>query len=184
MRAGFTAPGFGQSAITTAAGTQLRCSGEHGSGTFTTSKTLGGVVLRFTGCEADGQPCSSKGLAAGEIQTEHLNGQVGWISASSKKVGIALNPAASNGPFMEYTCGTTPVTISGGVITALTVGKMVGSQTLKYSGKKGVQKPERFEGGARDTLSIKEGAGAAVAAVLGLNTTLTFEEPIEVNPVV
>ena len=184
VRAGFTAPGFGQSAIETTAGTRLRCSSEHGSGTFTTSKTLGAVLLRFTGCEAGGRSCSTKGLAAGELQTEHLNGQVGWISASSKKVGIALNPAANNGPFMEYTCGTTPVTISGGVITALTAGKMLGTQTLKYAGKKGVQKPERFEGGARDTLSIKEGGGAAVAAVLALSTTLTFEEAIEVNPVV
>ena len=117
-------------------------------------------MLSFTGCEAGGEQCTTKGRPLGEIDTKALEGRVGWISKATKKVALALNPVV-NGPFIEYGCGTRSVTISGGVLVPLKADKMLGAQALKYLGKKGVQKPERLEGGSSDTLSSLKKAGAS-----------------------
>jgi hypothetical protein len=38
------------------------------------AKSVGNVVLRFTGCESSGQECSTSGLLEGEIESKTLEG--------------------------------------------------------------------------------------------------------------
>jgi hypothetical protein len=178
-KAGLTTAASGGAEFAKAVGAQLRCTGEQGSGTIATPKSLANVVMRFTGCEAVGVKCASAGHVQGEIETQPLEGKLGWISKPGLP-GLLLQPAGGKGAFMEYGCGASPITISGGVIVPVKAGKMLASTVLKYSGKAGVQKTQRFEGEPTVTLRSTEVGGQPVGLTMRL--TETFEEPLEVNP--
>jgi hypothetical protein len=166
--------------------TKLTCSGESGSGAITGRKTVGGVLLTFTGCESAGQKCSTNGHAAGEIASNALEGTLGveriTINKEGKEVmhiGLDLFPVGKAGSLLAYTCaGGEPQTLSGSVIAPVAAGKMQTSSTLKFSQSAGLQKPEAFEEGPRDVLTL--GFGEQVG--LSLNALLSTQEAVEINP--
>ncbi len=163
---------------------KVTCTGEHSVGEVTGVKSVGNVVLTLTGCESAGQKCSTSSLSEGEIQTETLEGVIGIDSATvkagkeSRKAGLDLYPVGNTGTFAEYTCGGgSPATLSGSVIAAAPTDKMFTTATVKDLQAKGMQKPERFEGGDLAVLTN------ASSEQIGLATTATQtnEEAFEIN---
>ena len=56
----------GVATLETVKGAKVVCQAESGAGSYTSAKTVGGFVIRFTGCEMLGAKCSSAGVE-GEI---------------------------------------------------------------------------------------------------------------------
>jgi hypothetical protein len=165
--------------------TKLTCSGESGSGDITGRKTVGSVVLTFTGCESAGSKCTTSGQAEGEIASVGLEGTLGAITITEKEgketihPGLDLFPVGKVGALFAYTCaGGEPQTLSDSVIAPVTAGKMQTVSTLKFSQSAGLQKPEAFEESPTDVL--RSGIGEQVG--LSLNALLTTEEAVEINP--
>jgi len=165
--------------------TKLTCSGESGSGEITGRKTVGSVLLTFTGCESAGKKCTTSGSAEGEIRSNGLEGTLGAVTITEKEgketvhPGLDLFPVGKAGPLFAYTCaGGEPQTLSGSVIAPVTAGKMQTSSTLKFSQAAGLQRPEGLEEGGPDVL--RSGIGEQVG--LSLNALLGTEEAVEINP--
>ena len=160
---------------------KVTCKGESSSGTITGTKTVGEVVIRFTGCESKAKKCTTAGLVAGEIETKRLEGALGWQSKPLKKVALDLFPIGNVGPVVEYTCeGAAATTLVGSVLAPVPVGKMSVTGTLRFTATSGKQKPEQFEGGERDVLSTV--LGEQVGLTFG--STQTTEEAVEINTTV
>jgi hypothetical protein len=163
---------------------KVTCTGESGSGRITGPKTVGNVVITLTACKSLGEPCTTAGLAPGELQTATLEGTLGIITTTEKEGKEVVHPglslhAAGKQPFLEYTCNISGVaTVSGSVIAPVASGKMSKTATVKYAAAAGKQKPESFEGGVREVLvnQLNEQVGLTLAS------TQTNEEAIEVNP--
>jgi hypothetical protein len=165
---------------------KLTCTGESSSGSITGPKTVGNLLIRFTGCEAGGGTCTTAGLAEGELETGSLVGVLGIEKITLAKEGketrhiaLALYPVGKTGAFLEYTCsGSGPTALSGSLLAPVTAGKMQTTGTLKFAATAGKQKPESFEGGdpAFLTNPLFEEVG------LSASSTQANEEPIEVNP--
>jgi hypothetical protein len=166
--------------------TKLTCTGESGTGAITGRKTVGEVVLTFTGCEVGGQKCTTSGLAEGEMRTNGLEGALGLDSQTetlgkvTNHIGIDLFPAGKSGAALEYACGGgEPQALAGSIIAPVISNKMQTSSTLKFSQSAGLQKPEAFEGGPQDVLRSAIGEQVGLA----LNATLHTEEAVEINGV-
>jgi alpha-tubulin suppressor-like RCC1 family protein len=173
--------------LTTKGGQAVSCTVESASGEYNGAKTFA-AVLTFTGCHLGSVgSCQSSGAAEGEVVTMSLAGQVGVIAkgleASKNKIGLDLKAAAGE-TFAEMSCAGTTVVVTGSVIAEIKANSMLSKATLKYSGSKGVQKPNRFEAGEEDVLVTKIGEAEAEKSVLTLTTIQTNEEKVEVNSVV
>jgi hypothetical protein len=160
------------------------CTGESSAGAITSAKTVGNVIIKFTGCESATKKCTTPGLAPGELETKKLEGVLGIESITIKEgketrhVGLDLYPVGKTGPFMEYTCtGSAPTTLTGSIIGPAPADKMFTTATVKHAATAGKQKPERFEGGEKDVLTN------ALNEQVGLTdtTTQTNEEAFEIN---
>jgi hypothetical protein len=163
---------------------KVTCTGESGTGTITTDKTVGGVVMRFTGCFVAEELCTTPGHAAGELVTRTLEGALGIerivIKEGKEKryAGLDLYPSAKAGAFLEYTCGTrSPVTLTGSVIAPVPTDVMFSEGLMKYSAGSGRQKPESFLGGEKDVLVNNHGEQVGLAASLELKNP----ERLEIN---
>jgi hypothetical protein len=96
------------------------------------------------------------------------------------QVGVDLKPAS--GSIASFECGGKSVTIGGSVIVPVTtVDHMVSAFKLKALGTGGVQAPEAFEVGPKDTPTFNEGseeAGGVTASV-----TTADEEALEIKAI-
>jgi hypothetical protein len=165
--------------------TKLTCSGASGTGDITGRKTVGSLLVTFTGCESAAKKCTTSGHAEGEIASNALEGALGVERITIKEgkeiahIGLDLFPVGKAGPLFAYTCvGGEPQTLSGSVIAPVAAGKMQTSSTLKFSQAAGLQKPEALEGGPTDVLTSAIGEQVG----LSLNAQLTTEEAVEINP--
>jgi hypothetical protein len=166
---------------------KVTCTGESSTGEITGAKAVGNVMIRFTGCESLGGKCTTEGAAEGELQSATLEGALG-VEKTSEKAGketvhaaLALYPLGRSGPFLEYTCTTSGLTVlDGSVIAPVASGKTLKTTSFKLAASAGKQKPEAFEGGLREVLtnSLSEQVG------ISLTATQTNEEAVEVNTVV
>lgn len=187
-------PGFttrltsGSVTLQTAKGAKLTCAGETSGGSYTGDKTVGGVVLKLTGCALAGEKCSSAGALAGEIVSRSLEGALGvdqlGASESKNKLGLDLFGTGGGGSVAEFSCGPTAVALRGSVIVPVTANKMASSSALEFKASKGKQKPESFAEGATDVLEASF-AGAPFEAIgLTLAGTQASEEAVEVSSTV
>jgi hypothetical protein len=189
VKAAFTTKlASGSVTLQTAKGAKITCAGETSGGSYTGDKTVGGVVLRLTGCALAAQQCTSAGAGAGEVVSSSLEGVLGveklGASESKDKLGLDLFPSGRSGSVMEFSCGSTAVTLRGSVIVPVRANKMASSSTLKFKASKGKQKPGSFAGEPDDVLEASI-AGAPFEAVgLTLASTQTGEEAVEVNSTV
>ncbi len=155
----FTVTG-GESTFVTHNGTQLMCKTISGLGEFGTPKQVAAVRLLLDGCERLGVPCTggeAKEVEEGDISTSELKGELGWISKVQLKAGLELF-AEAGAPVLEAQCGGVPIKVSGSVVVAIKHGK--GGLTITASSStKGVQKPDRLEGGAVHTLQMSTNGG-------------------------
>jgi hypothetical protein len=164
---------------------QLTCENVSGSAEFLGVSALAGGVMRFTGCELGGSKCVSGGAAVGEVVTNALNGTLGWREKTGNLVGVSWAPAVEEGAWLEATCGSTSVKVTGSAIGAITpVNNMNSTLTLKFKQSKGKQSVERFEEEVVQELRISINGGASVQMGLSLETIETPEEQVEINTVV
>lgn len=151
--------------LETVKGTKITCKGEGGPGSYKTAK-IATTTPTFTGCETSGLKCASAGAAEGEIKVATLEGELG---VEKKGTEAKLNKLASNlfsqangkgGQIVEFVCAGIPIIVKGEVLFNVPADKMATSVTLKFSATKGKQKPEKFEGGPKETLESSAGGGA------------------------
>lgn len=180
----FTSTG-GIGKLETTNGTTVRCKTEASGGEFTSPKTVGNIVVAFTGCEAAAITCGTEGAKEGEIVTNPLEGRIGFENKAKKKIALDLFPtAADGGLYVTFNCSTQlHITVAGSVLVPVTADKMLKAMTLKYTAKKAKQKPERFEGEPADVLISEINGKKPEQSGINLTSTQTGEETLEANAV-
>jgi hypothetical protein len=179
---GFTSKS-GAVTVETVGGIKLTCTASADKGKITGPK-VGTVVVKLSGCVALRYKCTSHGAAEGEIVTNTLETNLGYISGPSKRVGVDLIPAARGGPFTEFTCHGLTIVVRGSVIGQVTpINKTVKALTkfnLAFKQSMGKQKPTSFEGGPTDVLSGSIGETSQEAG-LSLSDSIVFSEAVEIH---
>lgn len=175
----------GSGVLETENGTAVGCKTEESGGEVNGTKTFTGVTVRFTGCQTLGTPCKTTGAAEGEIVTNPLEGKIG-IEKKPKKVAVDLFPTpADDGLYATFTClRTLKASVGGSVLVPITSDKMASTFALKYSTKKGIQKPSKLEGESEDVLltEINED-GRDERSGITITSTQVMEEEMEINTV-
>jgi hypothetical protein len=175
----------GASTIETKRKIKITCKFATDAGSYTGPKE-GTVVIEFHECTGfGGFECNSVGAPPGVIKTGTLTSVLGFIKAP-KGVGVSLE-SSSPAPITEIVCHVPNISftmsITGSVIGSIKqVGKMSSTFTEQFQAKKGKQKIEKFEGGARDTLTCAFEKGSEPCG-LSSTDTLKNTEPLEINPV-
>jgi hypothetical protein len=178
--AGFTASGPATTLESAVAGTfTLACKSQRESGEYSGTKSLKHVVMTFSDCSSGGTPCSNG--EAGTIVSDPLEGAIGKKDAGAKRVLLLLSPAGHTGPFAQFTCGGTSVTLTGALLGPIPTNKSTRTYEIRYVAHSGSQDAEEFEGQSGDVLSVSLNGASAVPAGLTLHTTIRSEEAIEIN---
>jgi hypothetical protein len=128
----------------------------------------------------------SPGKAEGEVVTVPLAGSLVW-EKFGKKVSIDLVPQSGE-LFTEFQCGPANVKVKGSVLTNVAANKAETKFELKFTAKKGKQKPEYYYTSStekvKDVLISKIGATEFEQAGQTLTNVQTNEEALEVNTVI
>ena len=94
----------------------IECESEVNHGETAGSKDVANISVIFRGCKLQGAvPCSNTEVE-GEVQTNTLKGELGYINKSTKDVGLLLEPAVKHGRFAQFTC------LGGSITTVVGVG--------------------------------------------------------------
>ena len=83
-------------------GASVECESEQASGEASGADEVVNVSVRFKGCTYFGNPATSEGSPAGEIQTATLKGKLGYLNGAKHEVGVLLEPAVAKGLFAEF----------------------------------------------------------------------------------
>src|SRR5580704_12695968 len=146
----------GEAVLETVAGTKVTCKAATNNGTIPANgaNAVREATVTFTGCEAAGFKCKTAGAGPGEVQTNLLKGQLGYLSAvESGKVGVDLVPETAE-LLAEISC-------AGGFAKARLRGDLIGEITPLNVASKGF------------SLVFKQSAGKQEWAAIFL------EEPFE-----
>lgn len=93
----------------------VECAAETNTGVSEGAKKISKVHVTFTGCNLGGSiPCNSEGAPEGEIHTNELKGELGYISKAAHEVAVKLEPAKKGGAFALFKCP--------GIVVATNVG--------------------------------------------------------------
>jgi hypothetical protein len=118
--------------------------------------------------------CEQEGSVAG--------GEAGIIekgaTAQKDKVGLLLELD------IEVYCGEHAVFVQGSAIVPVKANDTLTSETLKFTGKAGKQKPDRFEEPSTAAELFYEEDYHRTEADLTMTATATYEEGLEINSVV
>ena len=183
-KTGFTTKKEGVVTLETPEKRKVTCSTESSSGEIVGTKEVANVVITLTGCESNGQKCTTTGLSEGVLQSKVLEGALGWEAKATKKVALHLYPVGETGVFLEYRCiGGVPITVTGSILVPVKTDKMAITSTLKYKASKGRQKPEHLEGEPPDILTASLNGEASEQIGLTATLTQTNEEALEINAV-
>jgi hypothetical protein len=163
----------GKPLLETVGGSKRECQKGTGTGELTGPKT-DTTTVTFKECTAFGFPCTTPGAGAGEIKTVLLESTLGYITRKPKVVGDSLSPKGG-GDFTTFVCAGVTIVEKGSVIGALTPTNALGvTYTLTFTQLKGVQKPIKLEGGAKDVLETSIGGGAFEESAEQTTATLTM----------
>jgi hypothetical protein len=178
--------------LETVAGTKIQCAASTQEGSYTGPKTESDTLV-LIGCieTKTSQKCQTNPLKEGEIETQPLKGELGFISNGEKPVvGVDLKPETGS-VVATFVCGKLPespginVVLEGSVIAPIKpVNRMRLEFTLPYVVMGGKQAVQQFEGGAKDTLTAQILSGLTTTTEeIGLRQLVTVEneEPIEVK---
>jgi hypothetical protein len=99
----------------------VECAHTSDEGEFTGPKTAGNIKVTFTGCKASSIPCENG--ASGEMKTNLLEGEIGYISKTAHIVGMDLK-AQSGEVMLELHCGSPPEPILRVLITGSVIGSI------------------------------------------------------------
>lgn len=146
---------------------KVTCSDGNFFGEYVGTKSMKLSKVVFTGCQTGpNKPCQTTAVAhEGEIESAaELEGTLGVIkAAATPKVGWDMK-RSGGGTVFTFLCGKLPElqsmhTIEGSVIgqvlsgTESNIDKMNLQSEVRYTQKNGVQSPEKFETGAKDTFT-------------------------------
>lgn len=169
--------------IETVGGAKASCQAGTNTGEVTGPKT-GTTILRLTGCVVLSFKCTSPGAAEGEIVSNPLSITLGYINKALLDVGVSLE-SATGGPIAEFKCGPVDVTETGSLIGRITpIDKVVKAGKpfkLKFTQRKGKQKPNKFEGGPIDVLMASVDGGPPEEAGVSTKVELTLNEAGEIK---
>jgi hypothetical protein len=190
-KAKFTSTG-GIGVLTTVGGSEVECTAEASTGEFVpgNNKEETGIVVTFTGCKSAGLSCATPKAKPGELVTNQLEGIVGWENKAKKKTDLELYPAKSvkSGLFIEFECEGLLVKVRGKVLVSIKNDKMTQTETLKFSAKKGIQKPTKWEESPEPAIleaSFSNFKGGAYEqSGQDITSTVKGEEQLELNAVV
>ncbi|HST32183.1 MAG TPA: hypothetical protein VLJ80_01565 [Solirubrobacteraceae bacterium] len=156
-------------------------------GEHTGNKTIGEVVLTFTGCHlGEAGTCQSAGAEAGEVATSSLAGEIALTSKSAlgplkDKVGLLLKPESGE-VFATFSCGGTPVTVRGSVIGEAKTNSSTKKPPLKFViGKTGSQQPTHFLGGEEHVLTTQVGEGPFERSALSFSAIFQGATNVEIS---
>lgn len=164
----------------------VQCKMEKSEGNFTGVKTVGNVIVEFTECASGGFKCESPGAMPGVIKTNALTGLLVWENKAKKKVALKLS-AQTGEVLAQFKCGPASVEVRGAVLVNVPTLKMEEKFALKYSAKKGVQKPDVYETESGEKVKAyleTNGAGLTKGweqSGQTVTNTQTNEELLEVN---
>jgi hypothetical protein len=162
---------------------QVTCKAESDQGEITGPKTET-VTLTLTGCESGpANPCHSEGASAGEIRSYALEAELGVIKGGEKPTGgLDFKPTGATAPFWaSFECANFSglIAIQDSVIGQIALNTMTQNHVLSFSQTSGLQKPERFEAGVQETLTI--GASEVEQCGLKMKEKIVNEERIEMR---
>lgn len=189
----------GRVTMETVGGFAVSCSSGDFTGEYTGPNTES-VTLALVGCleKGTGRKCQTTPLKEGEIEPQPFEGGIGFIKGGERpKVGVDLKPSAP----IVFTCGLPPelpteittLTLEGSVIGAIKPASIMRSFfRVLFTASHGIQIPEKFEEGAKDTLTLQrvtgpenitEQAGLTIIGIEEIPKALIVEneEPIEIK---
>jgi hypothetical protein len=173
--------------LETVGGTKITCTGETSSGEYTSTKTVGKMVAKFTGCETNKLKCESAGAGSGNINTAPLGGPIGFETEVSppSKDHLASELHSESGNIAEFECAGLKVVVKGSVLHKITANSMKLTATEKFTASKGKQKPEHFAGGVpkEHILETSTNGGPFEQSGQTITSILTNEEKVEANSV-
>lgn len=164
-------------------GNEVTCTASSATGEITGAKTVGKVLVKFTGCKgASGCSVNSKAGATGEIATVTLNGALGLILAGhfTSDVGEDLSPATGK-EFTNIlgTCVPTTKVLGSIAGEASPIGKSSKTGKLVFaatSGKQNISKIDLSSGSVEPELE----AFSAVATE-STSDEVTFNTATEIT---
>ena len=166
---------------------KVTCSSGTAAGEYTGSKTLT-ITLTLSGCERPSthEPCQSVGGASGQIKTNGLEGEYGFVSSGKNtSVGLDLKHEPALATFECATAalpGKELIELQGSAIGPIAkIDVMVPGFTVTYKATAGRQVPEQFEGEAKDTLVTAIVGGSSEQTGLTATLALTNEEKLEIK---
>jgi len=183
--------------LETVGGYGIVCSSGELTGEYTGPKTES-VTLALVGCleKVTERKCETLPIKEGEIETVGVEGEVGFIKGgATPRVGLDLKPAAP----ITFECGTGPevhtfLSLEGSVIGLIKPATSMRSFFRAFfTASHGIQNPEQFEGGVKDTLTLQrttapagpitEQAGLTIIGIEEVPKALIIEneEPIEIK---
>jgi hypothetical protein len=189
------------STLRTAGGKEIKCESGEGEGEYTGPKTVSVTKLVFRNCSIAGAKtiyegfCQNIGAFRGEVTANELVGELGFI-VGGEKPRVGLDFKAKTGKVLasfecggateltEHGLGTgTLLEVEGSVIgRILPINRMTQESFVSFVAKKGVQMPEQFEGGEKDTLVTLVGLEKTPeASTFSGIADMIGEEPIEVK---
>lgn len=150
---------------TPAIGGEVTCKTNKSEGKNTSPTHQSNVTAQFKTCTSLGKKCSSTGHGekkAGEIYTNPLEGDFGYISKSPLKVGVVLVGEGGKDS-ADFTCEGLEIETKGGVIGEITGNINTFNKTTEnifaVTGG-GLQQVTKFEGGPTTQLeTIVNGSG-------------------------
>jgi hypothetical protein len=162
------------------------------TGEVTGAKTNIAQNIDFGGVEFKGFKCEStnpKGSGSGDVKVKDLSGNIGIYKKGETKAKdkVANRFVPKEGTiFTEFSCSVIPIKVRGAVLNPLTANAMKGFTTpvtVKFTGAKGKQKPEKFEGGSKETLESSIEGGPFEQSDQVLTTLQKNEEKLEISTV-
>jgi hypothetical protein len=163
------------------------CKGETSTGSFLNAKEVE-TTPTFTGCEAFKLKCSTPGQPEGTIAVAALQGELG---VEKKGETAVKNKIASNlyaqgnkgGQIVEFSCGGFVIKVKAEVLFPVSANKMLATATVKFTASKGKQKPEKFEGGPKETLESSFSGGPFEQSGQTITTIQKNATAVEANTV-
>lgn len=180
---------------------QVACVFGELEGEYTGAKSLIIKQLLFGNCQRAGVSnvleswCQNVASFRGEVSTQELTGELGYIEHGAKtRVGLDIKPKAGKAlalfecggasPVGEYGTGTgTLLEVEGSVIGRVKrINKPVEENVTTFMVKNGMQIPEQFEGGLKDTLTTLVGVTkTAEPSTLSGYAEVESQEEVEIK---
>lgn len=166
-------------------GNTFTCSSDSSAGEITGAKTVGGVVVDFTGCKSTGSGgsnCTAKSkntTVEGLIVTTTLKGELGTTKEATSGVGLTLTPETTK-IFTELaanTC-TKETKVTGSIAGEATpVGSLTTTGKLVFTVSSGKQAIKHITG----TITEPELVAYTATATESTSDSVTYTKAVEVT---